>query len=60
MSIVSAFGVKSITVSEIEKMQVSGTNVRSIFIESMDGSMRLHLFSDNENNLVIKEAEDDL
>ena len=60
MSIISAHEVESITVGKIEKMPVSGTSVRTIFIESKQGSIRLHLFADDQNNLIVKEAEDDI
>ena len=60
MSIIHAHEVESITVGKIEQMAVSGTNVRSIFIESKQGTVRLHLFADDQNNLIVKEAEDDI
>ena len=59
MSIISAHQVENVTVGGIEQMPVSGTKFRTISIEGKQDSIRLHLFSDNENNLVIKEAEDD-
>ena len=60
MSIISAHEVERITVGKIEQMPYGGSSVRSIFIESKQGTIRLHLFADDKNNLIVKEAEDDI
>ena len=60
MSIIHAHEVESITIGKIEVMRVSGTKYRTITIEGRQDSIRLHMFADDENNLSIKEAEDDL
>ena len=60
MSIIHAHEVESITIGKVEVMRVSGTKFRTILIEGKQDSIRLHLFADDENNLSIKEAQDDL